>query len=147
MQMTFEIVPISKDNKQLLSNVADDVFDHAIASQHLDAYLKQPSHKLIVGVIEGQVVGQVRGMIHYQPDEPPHLYVDNLGVAPEHQRQGIAKALFEALFKWANAHDCETYWVATEFDNDEGNQFYKALGLEPETMYFYEGKAHLPATS
>ena len=136
--MTSNIVEITPNNKTLLANIADDVFDYNIAAPQLDAYLAQSNHKLIVAIVGDQVVGQIRGMIHFQPDEPPHLYVDNLGVAPEQKRKGIAKALFEALTVWAKAEGCVSFWVATETDNHEGNSFYRAIGLKGQTMYLYE---------
>jgi aminoglycoside 6'-N-acetyltransferase I len=136
--MQFEIVNITPQNLSLLDKVAVDVFDDDINPEFLASYLKQPHHQLFVAVANGEVVGQVRGTIHFQPDEPQHLYVDNLGVTPNAKRQGIASALFKALVDWGKTKGCKTYWVATECDNDEGNGFYQKLGLNPQKMYFYE---------
>ncbi len=138
--MTWSIVEITSENSDLLNNVAEDVFDYEISSEHLTLYLEQAGHKLFVAIAAGVVVGQVRGMIHYQPDEPPHLYIDNLGVAPAHMRQGIARALLATLTKWAKANGCDSFWVATESDNDEGNGFYRGIGLRHENMLFYESQ-------
>ncbi|GLQ17135.1 GNAT family N-acetyltransferase [Maritalea porphyrae] len=137
--MAWSIVEVTSENSDLLNNVAEDVFDYEISSEHLGRYLDQAGHKLFVAIAAGVVVGQIRGMIHYQPDEPPHLYIDNLGVAPTHKRQGIARALFVALTSWAKSKGCSSFWVATECDNDEGNGFYRGIKLSGEKMYFYEG--------
>lgn len=136
--MQFEIINLTEQTKSLLSNVAADVFDHKIKPGFLSTYLAQPHHRLFVAVSNKQVVGQVRGMVHFQPDEQQHLYVDNLGVAPFAKRNGIATALFAALLEWGEKQGCKAYWVATECDNDEGNGFYQKLGLKPQKMYFYE---------
>jgi len=137
--MTWSIISIDETNAHYLDHICDDVFDYDVRSKWLTPYLAQPNHKLIVAVSNGLVVAQIRAIVHFQPDEPPHLYIDNLGVAPKYQRLGIAKALFSALLEWGKTRGCEGYWVATECDNDEGNSFYRAIGLKPETMYFYEG--------
>lgn len=137
--MDWSITNITSENSDLLSNVADEVFDYDISARHLALYLAQAGHKLFVAEEAGVVVGQIRGMIHFQPDEPAHLYIDNLGVAPTHKRQGIARALFTALTSWAKAKGCKSFWVATECDNDEGNGFYRGIKLKGEKMYFYEG--------
>jgi len=137
--MAWSITHISTKNSALLTKVAIDVFDNEISPKHLKQYLAQSGHKLIVAEKNGLVVGQIRGMIHFQPDEPAHLYIDNLGVAPTHRRQGIARALFTALTSWAKAKGCRSFWVATECDNDEGIGFYRGIKLKGEKMYFYEG--------
>ncbi len=138
--MSFSIVELEPDNGHVLNNVAEDVFDYAIDPDLLETYLSQSTHKMFIAVIDDIVVGQVRGIIHFQPDEPAHLYIDNLGVAPTAKRQGIASALFNALIEWGQHNECKGYWVATECDNDEGNGFYESLGLTPQQMYFYEGE-------
>jgi len=137
--MTIEIHHITDANKTLLSNVAEDVFDYAIKQKHLADYVSHSNHRLIVATSERIVVGQIRGTLHFQPDEPAQLYIDNLGVTPEFKRQGVASDLINALKGWGKAQGCTSFWVATELDNDEGNQFYKATGLKGEKMFFYEG--------
>lgn len=137
--MDWSITKVTSENSDLLNNVADEVFDYDISARHVTLYLAQSGHKLFVAEEAGIVVGQIRGMIHFQPDEPAHLYIDNLGVAPTHKRQGIACALFTALTSWAKSKGCKSFWVATECDNDEGNGFYRGIRLEGEKMYFYEG--------
>ncbi|MGJ8528596.1 GNAT family N-acetyltransferase [Maritalea sp.] len=138
--MAWSIISISAENSGLLNNVASDVFDYPISAAYLKTYLAQPTHQLIVAVDEGQVIGHIRAVIHYQPDEAHHLYIDNLGVEPEFQRQGVASALFDGILAWGKSQGCKSYWVATECDNDEGNNFYRAIGLKSEQMYFYETK-------
>ncbi|WP_299346950.1 GNAT family N-acetyltransferase [uncultured Maritalea sp.] len=138
--MAWSIKILSHENVGLLEHVAEDVFDYEICGEYVAAYLKQPNHQLIVALSDDQVVGQIRAMVHFQPDEAPTLYIDNLGVAINYQRLGIATALFEQIVQWGKSLGCTTYWVATECDNDEGNHFYKALGLAPEKMYYYEGE-------
>jgi aminoglycoside 6'-N-acetyltransferase I len=133
-----QIVRLTAANAAVLDAVAEDVFDHPIKPDLLAAYLAQPGHLTVLAVSDGVVIGQARGMVHHQPDEPTHLYVDNLGVTPARQREGIARRMMQELFAWARAFGCVGFWVATEADNDPARSLYTSLGGEEETMVFFE---------
>ncbi|MEZ5557931.1 MAG: GNAT family N-acetyltransferase [Pseudomonadales bacterium] len=62
----------------------------------LRRYLARPDHLMFVAIADGCVIGQVLAVVRYHPDKPTELYVDDLGVAPEHQRRGIATRLMRA---------------------------------------------------
>ena len=133
------VTRIDLTNRELLSRVADDVFDAAIEPTRLTSYLSVADHALFVALDGTLVVGQVRGVLHHQPDVPSELYIDNLGVTPSHQRRGIATALVKALTRWAEDKGCATLWVATESDNAGGRAFYRALGLQEQTLSWFAG--------
>ncbi|HYD46021.1 MAG TPA: GNAT family N-acetyltransferase, partial [Phenylobacterium sp.] len=132
--MTVEILRVASANAAVLERLAEDVFDEAIDAGLLAAYLAQPGHLMVVAVSDGVVIGQARGMVHHQPDEPTHLYVDNLGVTPSRQREGIARRLLEALFDWARELGCTAFWVATETDNAPARALYASYAGEPQEM-------------
>ena len=69
----------------------------------LSDFLAQENHALFLAVDRDSqmIVGQVRGIVHYQPDGARQLYLDNLGVTGTRQRQGIGRALVERLLQWA----------------------------------------------
>ncbi len=139
------IVAIRLHTTDVLVRVADDVFDGPIDAGALADFLEGPDHALIVAVAGDEVVGQIRGVVHRQPDRARELYIDNLGVAPAFQRRGVARALVAALGSWAGAQGCTTYWLATEIDNAQALAFYRSLGAEPVTVAYLEGP--LPAQS
>src|SRR5262245_57734500 len=99
--MSADIVRVGPAEVALLDRVAEDVFDHPIDAALLGDYLAAPGHLMVVAVEAGVVVGQARGMIHLNPDQKSALYIDNLGVAPPMQRQGLGRRLAEALIVWA----------------------------------------------
>jgi ribosomal protein S18 acetylase RimI-like enzyme len=138
--MTFEIVRITPSTARVLDRVAEDVFDSAIRPDRLAAYLAQPTHLLAVAVSEGVVVGQVRGVILHNPDEPAAFFVENAGVTPCYQRQGIASALFRDVTNWAREKGCPTFWVATEADNDGACEFYRSLGLRETPVKMFDNE-------
>lgn len=120
-----------------LDHVAEDVFDDAIDAARLSAYLAAPGHLLVVARTDSVVVGQARGMVHHHPDQPTELYIDNLGVTPARQREGLATRLLDALCDWSRELGCEMAWVATEPDNGPARALYLGRGAEAETFVLY----------
>jgi len=135
--MPVAIHPITPANAALLGHVDPDVFDHAIDPARLAAYVADPLHGMFVAVDADLVIGQIRGSIHLQPDRAADLYIDNLGTAPSHQRQGIASALMKAMLSWAEARGCTYAWVATETDNEEAHGFYAAQSFTHGTIAMF----------
>jgi len=128
--VTIDIECVTPANASLLAAVAEDVFDEDITPDRLGAFLAADGHVMFVAVEAGQVVGQIRGMVHVQPDRASDLYIDNLGVAPSHKRRQIGSQLIAALMAWGEAQGCTYVWLATEPDNDEGLGFYNTLNFE-----------------
>lgn len=98
--MSAEIHCAAADNAELLANVAEDVLDEDILPERLSLFLALPGHVMFLAVEDGAVVGQIRGMVYFQPDRASDLYIDNLGVAAAYQRRGIATQLINALIAW-----------------------------------------------
>ena len=128
--MPVSIHHITPGNTALLSHVDPDVFDHEIDPVRVAAYVADPLHAMFVAVVDGLVVGQIRGSVHLQPDRAPDLYIDNLGAAPSHQRRGIASALMKQMLAWGEAQGCTYAWVATETDNEQARGFYATQEFE-----------------
>lgn len=137
MDVTIEI--ISEENTHLLDAVAEDVFDEAINPDHLARYVQETSHALCVAVADGVVVGQARAIIHRHPDNPPELYIDNVGVTPAYQRRGIARMLVTEIVAMGKALGCADVWVGTEPDNEPAKALYRSLGLEMSNMVMFDG--------
>ncbi len=56
--------------------------------------------------------------VHYvHLDKVPELWINEVGVAPSHQRQGIGRRLLEALLQHGRALGCAETWVLTEEEN------------------------------
>ena len=125
--MAIVIHGVTAENADLLAKVADDVFDEDITPDRLGPFLAAAGHVMFVAVEADLVVGQIRGMVHVQPDRASDLYIDNLGVAPSHKRRGIGRQLIAALVRWGEAQGCTYAWLATESDNDEAISFYESL--------------------
>ncbi|MBK8262000.1 MAG: GNAT family N-acetyltransferase [Nannocystis sp.] len=135
--MTVEILRMGPSDVHRLTDYDDDIFDEAVDSARLAAYLADPGHLMVCAFAGGVAIGQVRGVLTRQPDAANSLYVDNLGVAPSRRREGIAGRLLDELVAWGREQGCATAWVATELDNDAARALYAGRGAEFAAVAYY----------
>ncbi|KKB85318.1 aminoglycoside adenylyltransferase [Devosia limi DSM 17137] len=122
----------------LLANIGPDVFDEPVQPDRLARYLAAPGHLMVLAFDGDLVVGQCTGVVHHHPDKVSELYVDEVGTASSHLRQGIASTLLEALFAWGRELGCEEAWLGTELDNTAANGLYRKFNGAEDTMKYYE---------
>jgi ribosomal protein S18 acetylase RimI-like enzyme len=116
----------------LLDTVAPDVFDNDIDPGWAAEFLADARHHLAVAVDAGRVVGMASGVHYVHPDKPPELWINEVGVASTHQRQGIGTRLVSALLEHARVIGCREAWVLTDADNESAQRMYRAAGGRPE---------------
>lgn len=138
--MTFILRRVGPGDEPIFDRTAADVFDEAIDAERLRAYLAEPGHLMLVALDDGVVVGQCAAVIHQHPDKVTELYIDEVGVATTHLRQGIATAMVRAMFEWGREMGCREAWLGTELDNLEANGLYRKVGGKAEHMQYYEFK-------
>jgi ribosomal protein S18 acetylase RimI-like enzyme len=127
--MPFTVKRLSSSDAALFDYIAPDVFDEPVAPERLRAYLAEPGHLMVLAFEGDVVVGQCAAVIHRHPDKPTELYIDEVGTASTHRRQGIARAMMAEMFRWGRELGCEDAWLGTELDNDAANALYR--GHEP----------------
>ncbi|CDX50132.1 Aminoglycoside 6'-N-acetyltransferase [Mesorhizobium plurifarium] len=140
--MNVEIRRLHPGDDAVVIRVAADVFDEPVRPDRLAAYLNAPGHFMIVAIIDEIVVGQCAAVIHRHPDKVSELYIDEVGVAPPFQRQGIARKMLDAMFEIGREHGCEEAWVGTEPDNEPARALYETRRephgkAETFVMYVY----------
>jgi ribosomal protein S18 acetylase RimI-like enzyme len=133
-----EIRQVKPGDEALFARVADGVFDEPIDPRRLVAYLAEPGHHMLVAVHDGAVVAQLAAVVHRHPDKPTELYIDDVGVSPTFQRQGIARRMFDEMLALGKALGCEEAWVGTEPDNAAARALYETRGAEAEPFVMYE---------
>ncbi|WP_224672087.1 GNAT family N-acetyltransferase [Mesorhizobium sp. BR1-1-7] len=138
-----EIVRLEAGDDALVMRVADDVFDEPVRPDRLAAYLREPGHFMVVALADGVTVGQCAAVIHRHPDKMTELYIDELGVSPAFQRQGIARKMLDAMFAIGRENGCEEAWVGTEPDNRAARALYESReetheSAESFLMYVYQ---------
>ena len=136
--MPIELRRMLPGDELAFSQVALDVFDEPIDPQRLEAYLLEPGHLMLLAFEDNVVVGQCAAVIHKHPDKVTELYVDEVGTASTHLRQGIATRMVEAMFAWGRELGCREAWLGTELDNDAANALYRKVGGQGDKMVYYE---------
>jgi aminoglycoside 6'-N-acetyltransferase I len=135
-----EIKLLGPTDLHILNEVAEDVFDDPIVETSAQEFLGDPRHRLVVALDNNVVVGFVSAVIYVHPDKPtPELWINEIGVAPTHQRQGIGKALMQAILYEAKQSGCTEAWALTDRLNLPAMAMYKSAGgaeTLPDPMMF-----------
>ena len=138
--MDLEVRLLTSADAPLFERVAKDVFDEPVDPNRLAAYLAEPGHLMLAALADGEIVAQVAAVIHRHPDKVTELYIDEVGVTPRLQRQGIARRMLEEMFAIGKARGCGEAWVGTEVENVAARRLYESRGseAEPFVMYVYD---------
>lgn len=136
--MTIHLKRMQPGDELDFGDIAPAVFDEPIHPERLEAYLSEPGHLMILAFDGETIVGQCAAVIHRHPDKATELYVDEVGTASTHLRQGIATRMVEAMFDWARELGCREAWLGTELDNLEANGLYSKIGGKSDHMHYYE---------
>ncbi|MGE0534955.1 MAG: GNAT family N-acetyltransferase [Pirellulales bacterium] len=126
--MSIEVRILCADEAGVLTNVADDVFDHDVRPELAAEYLADPRFHLAVALDGEQVVGMASAIDYVHPDKPSQWFINEVGVAPSHQRRGLGRRLLAALLAHARARGGVEAWVATEVDNSAARALYADSG-------------------
>jgi aminoglycoside 6'-N-acetyltransferase I len=139
--VTLDIRDLGPGDERVLRRVAPGVFDHDVDPALAAEFLRDPRHHLVVAVEDGLVVGFASGVHYVHPDKPAELWINEVGVAPTHQRQGLGKRLLQALFARGRALGCREAWVLTSPANGPAVRLYEAVGgvdlADPPVMFTF----------
>ena len=136
--MTVEIRLLGPDDRGVLERVAPGVFDHPVEPRWADTFLADPRHHLVVARDDGIVVGMVSALDYVHPDKAPQLWINEVGVAATHRRQGVGLRMLRAMLAHGRALGCTEAWVGTEQDNVAARALYERAGGTPEPSLLYE---------
>jgi ribosomal protein S18 acetylase RimI-like enzyme len=131
-QVTVKLLTI--DDVEVLHRVDDDVFDDPVRPDLAAEFLADPRHHIAVAVDGGVVIGMASAVHYVHPDKPPQLFIDEVGVASSHRRQGIASQLIALLLAHGRALGCSEAWVAADEDNAPARALYAKAGGQEEPV-------------
>ncbi|MGI9026463.1 MAG: GNAT family N-acetyltransferase [Burkholderiaceae bacterium] len=132
--MTIRI--LRAEDAPILEHVAPDVFDNAIDPRWTAEFLADPRHHMAVALIDDRVVGMASAVHYVHPDKPTELWINEVGVAPEHRSQGIGRQLMLALFARGRELGCTEAWLGTEETKQAARRMYAAVGGHEEPMIY-----------
>ena len=137
MSLSIDVRLLDPDEVGVLDRVADGVFDGPVDARWTREFFADRRHHLAVALEGGVVVGMISAVDYVHPDKSPQLWINEVGVAPSHQRQGIARRLLEAMLAHGRAIGCTEAWLGTEEDNVPARRLYESAGSEPESFVLY----------
>lgn len=138
--MSVEIRLLKSEDRDVLDHVLPDVFDDSVDPRWTADFLNDPRHHLAVAIEGGMVVGFASAVHYVHPDKPPELWINEVGVAPSHQQQGVGRRLLAALLEHAVGLGCVQAWVLTSPTNVAAQRLYEAAGgqVAAERAVLYE---------
>jgi ribosomal protein S18 acetylase RimI-like enzyme len=108
---------------------ARPLFDHEPEADATRRFLAEPTHHLLVAYdAAGVPVGFVSGVEMTHPDKGTEMFLYELGVDEATRRQGIGRALVEALAALAEERGCYDMWTGTDIDNVAARAAYARAG-------------------
>jgi ribosomal protein S18 acetylase RimI-like enzyme len=119
---------LGSHDKAILDGVAPDVFDEDVDARWTAEFFADSRHHLAVALDGDTVVGIASGVHYVHPDKPPELFVNEVGVAPTHQGQGIGRQLMQALLARGRELGCREAWVLTDYTNAAARRLYASVG-------------------
>ncbi len=129
---------LGPEDAYILDRVHPGTFDNEVEPGRAWAFLATRVNELVVALDRGTVVGFASGTVLMHPDKPTAFFVNEIGVADEYRRQGIATRLLTRLIELARDRGCEDIWVATEGDNVAARALYGKFGaLTDESVVTY----------
>ena len=125
---------LGNDGTAALEKVHPDVFDDPIDKESAERFLRDPYHHIAVATKDGTVIGFASAVHMGHPDKThPELFINEIGVASEYQRQGIGTELLNELFGIGRKHGCRMAWVLTDRRNYAAMELYKVCGGQRPT--------------
>ena len=137
MSTPIQIRLLGPGDADVLRRVAPDVFDHAIDPRWTREFFADARHHLIVALDADTVVGMITAVDYVHPDKAPQLWINEVGVAASHRRQGIARRLLDAMLAHGRALGCTEAWLGTEETNTAARRLYESTGSKPEVFVLY----------
>jgi ribosomal protein S18 acetylase RimI-like enzyme len=134
-----EVRLLNRSDASVLDRVASSVFDNPVDQRWTAEFFADDRHHLVVALDEGVVVAMASAVHYVHPDKPPQLFINEVGVAPSHQGQGIGRRLLDRLVRLAEDLGCTEAWVLTDRSNTVAQRLYEGAGglTPPEDCIMY----------
>ena len=135
--MKVEIRLLVPGDEDVLSRVADGVFDGPVRESLATEFLLDSRHHIVVAIAAGVVVGMASAVVYIHPDKPATFWINEVGVGDDWLRRGIGTQLMTALLEHGKQLGCREAWLGTEWDNDAARALYKKFSAVEESFVMY----------
>lgn len=106
---------------------ASEISPEDYSVEDLNKYLIQAASVFVVAYKEQQFGGMASAKILHKPNGDIWLYIDEVDVCENFQKQGVGKEIMNYLLTFAQDSDCEEVWLGTEVDNMPANALYTSI--------------------
>jgi ribosomal protein S18 acetylase RimI-like enzyme len=153
--MTTQILTATPDDAPVLAELSRPVQDLHVSHRPTQfkqtrveevrdwfaSMLAKPSVTAWLAHVDGHPAGYLLSVTYSRPENPfclPRAYceVDQVCVAPQYRRQGVATALFEAVFAHARQTPLESVQLSCWSFNDAAQAAFRSLGFRHITSRF-----------
>jgi ribosomal protein S18 acetylase RimI-like enzyme len=117
-------------DEAVLTRVASDVFDDEVVPELSAEFLRDQRHHIVVALQKELVIGFASG-VYVHPDNPPELWINEVGVAPSHQRRGVGRQVLRTMLGLGAELGCRAAWVLTSRSNLPAMGLYASVGGDP----------------
>jgi aminoglycoside 3-N-acetyltransferase I len=94
-------------------------------------FLGEPNHHLLIAYDAASIpLGFVSGVEMTHPDKGTELMLYELGVDEPARRQGVGRALVDALAQLGRERGCYGMWTGTESVNEAALATYRSAGAQ-----------------
>lgn len=129
--MTVELSWMTSGDAGTIAEVSY-LFDDDVRPEWAEAFLRQPNHHLCIAYADGEAAGFVSGVEITHPDKGTEMLLYELGVDEDYRRQGIGRALLDALRTLAHERGCTGMWVPADDDNEPALALYRSARPDEE---------------
>lgn len=115
----------------------DKIFDRRALKHVYEHALGSAQQKLIVGLVDGKLVGFCSLTIKNNLWVCGNLgTVDELIVDANYRRTGIGKQLINKIFQIAIENNCKRIELDSSFHRKEAHRFYESIGFKSRALWF-----------
>lgn len=106
---------------------ASEISPEDYSVEDLKEYLLKTETVFLVAYSDEKLAGMASAKILNKPTGDIWLYIDEVDVCEDKQRQGVGRELMAYMIKFAQEYDCDEVWIGSEVDNIPANALYNSL--------------------
>lgn len=106
---------------------ASEISPEDYSVEDLKEFLVKTENVFVVAYSDKQFAGMASAKVMNKPTGDIWLYIDEVDVCEDKQRQGVGTTLMNYLLKFAHDSDCDEVWLGTEVDNVPANALYTSI--------------------
>ena len=112
-----------------LKFVMDDVVGVSVGPGYMRSFLADDRHYFVAAYHDDEPVGYLFGYLLRRFDgRQPTMFVYEVGVAEQHRRRGIGRALVEEIKRLAQVDGCRKMFVLTGRGSEAAMALYRSAG-------------------